>query len=101
MELAGKGLVAAANEMVMQKLPELGGDRGLIAVDKDGNIAMPFNTAGMYRGYKDANGATIVEFLQITGRPHLQKGVHSRVFFGSEQQKFYYTSLLPMHRNGS
>lgn len=41
----------AANELCMQKVPALGGDGGLIALDKKGNFAMPFNTAGMYRGY--------------------------------------------------
>lgn len=51
MEFKGTSLQDASNEMVMKRLPALGGDGGLIAVDKDGNIAMPFNTAGMYRGY--------------------------------------------------
>jgi len=41
----------AANEVIMKKLPLLGGDGGIIALDKNGNIAMPFNTEGMYRGY--------------------------------------------------
>jgi len=50
-EYGGKTLEQAANQLVMQKLPALGGDGGLIAVDKDGNIAMPFCTEGMYRGY--------------------------------------------------
>lgn len=50
-EYGGRSLQQAANEMVLQKLPALGGDGGLIAVDKDGNIAMPFCTEGMYRGY--------------------------------------------------
>lgn len=56
MELAKMKLADAANEMVMKKLPALGGDGGLIAVDKDGNIAMPFCTEGMYRGYIRSNG---------------------------------------------
>jgi len=51
MEYGKMKLADAANEMVMKKLPALGGDGGLIAVDKDGNIAMPFCTEGMYRGY--------------------------------------------------
>ena len=51
MEYKGSSLLDASNEMVMKRLPALGGDGGLIAVDKDGNIAMPFNTAGMYRGW--------------------------------------------------
>jgi beta-aspartyl-peptidase (threonine type) len=49
-------LADATNEMVMKKLPALGGDGGLIAVDKNGNIAMPFCTKGMYRGYIKSNG---------------------------------------------
>jgi len=44
-------LSEAANEVIMKKLPQLGGDGGIIAIDKNGNIAMPFNTDGMYRGY--------------------------------------------------
>src|SRR5437868_11005549 len=59
MELAHTPLAEGANEMIMKKLPELGGDGGLIALDKDGNIAMPFNTSGMYRGYIDANGKMV------------------------------------------
>src|SRR5690348_2970492 len=51
MELAHETLQQATDEMIMHKLGDLGGDGGLIAVDKDGNIAMSFNTAGMYRGY--------------------------------------------------
>ncbi len=37
-------------EIVLGKIKTLGGDGGLIALDKEGNMAMPFNTAGMYRG---------------------------------------------------
>lgn len=51
MEFGKWTLKDAANEMVMKRLPALGGDGGLIAVDKDGNFAMPFCTEGMYRGY--------------------------------------------------
>ena len=39
---------AAAN--VIAKIGEMGGDGGMIALDKDGHVALPFNTAGMYRG---------------------------------------------------
>ncbi len=46
--------------MVMRRLPALGGDGGLIAVDKDGNIAMPFCTEGMYRGYVKEGGKVVV-----------------------------------------
>lgn len=56
MEFGKMKLKAASDEMVMKRLPALGGDGGLIAVDKDGNIAMPFCTEGMYRGYVKYNG---------------------------------------------
>ncbi|MDX1661246.1 MAG: isoaspartyl peptidase/L-asparaginase [Gemmatimonadota bacterium] len=45
-------LSEAADEVVMRVLVEAGGDGGIIALDADGNIVMPFNTAGMYRGYR-------------------------------------------------
>jgi beta-aspartyl-peptidase (threonine type) len=50
-----KDLNSAADEVILSDLENLGGTGGLIAVDAAGNIAMPFNTAGMYRGY--TNGA--------------------------------------------
>lgn len=46
-----QSLQQAAEEMIHSELQNLGGDGGLIAVDREGNIAMPFNTAGMYRGF--------------------------------------------------
>ncbi len=51
MEFGKMSVQDAAKEMIMNRLPALGGDGGLIALDKDGNIAMPFCTEGMYRGY--------------------------------------------------
>lgn len=51
MEFGSISLESAANEMIMKRLPALGGDGGLIAVDRNGNIAMPFCTEGMYRGF--------------------------------------------------
>lgn len=52
MEYGGFTLMQAADTVVMKKVPALGGDGGAIALDRQGNIAMPFNTSGMYRGYK-------------------------------------------------
>ncbi len=49
-------LKEAADEVIMKKLPQLGGDGGIIAIDKNGNFAMPFNTAGMFRGYHLSDG---------------------------------------------
>jgi len=51
MEYAAYSLEAAADTVVMKKLPQLGGDGGIIALDRQGNIAMTFSSAGMYRGY--------------------------------------------------
>jgi beta-aspartyl-peptidase (threonine type) len=44
----------------MDKLKNMGGTGGIIAVDENGNIAMPFNTPGMFRGYVKAGGETKV-----------------------------------------
>jgi len=49
-------LADAANEVIHKRILEIGGDGGLIAVDPQGNIAMPFNTEGMYRASKTSNG---------------------------------------------
>ncbi len=61
MEFGKWKLKDAAHEMVMKRLPALGGDGGLIAVDKDGNIAMPFCTEGMYRGFIKNDGKGVVK----------------------------------------
>ncbi|MFM8807104.1 MAG: isoaspartyl peptidase/L-asparaginase family protein [Sphingomonadales bacterium] len=58
MEFGQQSLQQASDELVMRLLPALGGDGGLIAVDKQGNIAMPFCTEGMYRGYIKKEKAT-------------------------------------------
>ena len=42
--------VAEAGQTVIKKVGDMGGDGGLIALDKNGNMSMPFNTEGMYRG---------------------------------------------------
>lgn len=51
MEYGGKSLEEAGNAIIHDKLVEAGGEGGLIALDKNGNIIMPFNSPGMYRGY--------------------------------------------------
>lgn len=56
MEYKGMVLSEAANEVVMKKLVERGGEGGVIAVDRNGNVAMPFNSEGMYRGYIKSDG---------------------------------------------
>ncbi|MGH8027908.1 MAG: isoaspartyl peptidase/L-asparaginase family protein [Pseudoxanthomonas sp.] len=56
MAYGGDTLAAAADAVILQRVPELGGDGGAIAVDRDGNIAMPFSTAGMYRAWVGTDG---------------------------------------------
>jgi len=46
----------AANKVIHEKLTGLGGTGGIIVLDKHGNIAMPFNTGGMYRGWVKEDG---------------------------------------------
>jgi beta-aspartyl-peptidase (threonine type) len=64
MEYRGLSLKEAADLVVMNKLVKIGGEGGIIAIDKDGNIAMPFNSAGMYRGFIDADGKVVVEIFK-------------------------------------
>lgn len=53
----GDSLADAAAEVVNGIVPAAGGDGGAIALDADGNIAMPFNTSGMYRGWIRPDGS--------------------------------------------
>lgn len=56
MAYKGLSLKEAAREVIQKKVPELGGDGGIIAVDKNGNMVAEFNTEGMYRATMDAQG---------------------------------------------
>ena len=53
----GDSLAAASEEVINGIVPGLGGDGGAIALDAKGNIAMPFNTSGMYRGWIKPDGS--------------------------------------------
>ena len=60
-----KGMpVKEAAETALENAKKLGGTGGLIALDKEGNFAMPFNTSGMYRGQVDADGKISVEIYR-------------------------------------
>ena len=60
MEFKGMSLEEAATEVIQKRILAIGGDGGLIAVDAKGNIAMPFNTEGMYRASKSSSGKELV-----------------------------------------
>jgi len=51
MEYGGLSLKQASERVVMEKIKVLGGSGGVIAIDREGNIALPFNSEGMYRGF--------------------------------------------------
>lgn len=56
MDYKGISLKEAAEKVIQNKLPKLGGSGGIIAVDKLGNLVMEFNTAGMYRASMNDKG---------------------------------------------
>lgn len=56
MEYKGLTLQEAAREVIQKKIPEMGGDGGIVAIDKDGNVAMEFNTESMYRATINSEG---------------------------------------------
>lgn len=64
MRYTGLGLIPASNAVIHGTLAEMGGTGGVIALDAQGNIAMPFNTDGMYRGYIDQEGEMVVQIYR-------------------------------------
>ena len=59
MEYAGLTLENACRKVVNDKLVKFGGEGGLVAIDTKGNICLPFNSTGMYRGWKSENSEII------------------------------------------
>ena len=56
MEYKGLSLVDASELVVNDKLVKAGGSGGVISVDKYGNVSLPFNSTGMFRGFATADG---------------------------------------------
>jgi beta-aspartyl-peptidase (threonine type) len=50
-DYTGATLAEACQQVIMEKLPPLGGRGGIVAIDRFGNVELPFNTEGMYRGH--------------------------------------------------
>ncbi len=61
MEYKGMQVQEAADYVIHKKLQDLGGDGGVIAIDKGGNIGISFNSEGMYRAYINDKGKPVVE----------------------------------------
>jgi beta-aspartyl-peptidase (threonine type) len=55
-QYAGASLAEAADQVIQEKLVEMGGNGGIIAIDPQGNVALNFNTAGMYRASIGTDG---------------------------------------------
>jgi len=64
MEYRALPIQQAADLVIKQKLQTLGGDGGVIAIDKFGNMAISFNSEGMYRAYIDGEGKSVVEIYK-------------------------------------
>ncbi len=60
MEYKGLSLQEACEEVVMKKLVALDGEGGLIGVDAQGNCSLVFNSAGMYRAFRNSEGDSAV-----------------------------------------
>jgi L-asparaginase / beta-aspartyl-peptidase len=63
-EYRAMAIQQAADLVIKQKLQNLGGDGGIIAVDKFGNIGISFNSEGMYRAYINSDGKPVVEIYK-------------------------------------
>lgn len=61
MEYKGLSLQEACQEVVMKKLVDISGEGGLIGVDAKGNCSLVFNSAGMYRGFKNSEGESEIK----------------------------------------
>jgi len=64
MEYKGMSLQEAMNKVVHEKLMAMQGEGGMIGVDAKGNVAMLFNSAGMYRGAKNSSGLNEVSIYK-------------------------------------
>lgn len=73
----------AAAEVINQEIPAMGGDGGAIALDDKGNIAMPFNTDGMFRGWIGTDGVAHVAIYGDESDP--SNALNPNVPVGSEQ----------------
>ncbi len=60
----GLDLAAAADAVINGQLRDMGGDGGIIALDRKGNIALSFNTPGMYRASVDVEGKVLVRIYK-------------------------------------
>ena len=65
MKYKGMTLQEAASFVINRKLKEQGGMGGVICLDRNGNLAMPFNTAGMFRGWLKSEGGNLEQGVEM------------------------------------
>lgn len=56
--------IQKACQLEIEKLTKLGGTGGVIGLDKSGNVAMEFNTSGMFRGYIKSSGEKVISIFR-------------------------------------
>jgi L-asparaginase / beta-aspartyl-peptidase len=78
MEYKGLTVKEASELVVNDKLVKAGGSGGVIAVDSKGNIAMPFNSEGMFRGFATADGKEGVYIYRDEGQGTRDEGQGTR-----------------------
>lgn len=64
MEYKGVSVQEAVDTVIQKKLQDLGGDGGVVALDKNGNVGISFNSEGMYRAYIGADGKPVVQIYK-------------------------------------
>lgn len=64
MAYRGLSLQGAAERVIHEKLKKAGARGGVVAIDGEGNVAMPFNTPGMYRGYQKSDGTSVIRIYR-------------------------------------
>lgn len=73
MRYQGVPLEQAANDVVLKELVEQHGDGGVIALDRKGNVATPFNTTGMMNAVVRGDGKIAISGWSKTAAPFIEK----------------------------
>ena len=87
MDYGGLSLAEACERVVMEKLPALGGSGGLIAIDHEGNVALPFNTEGMYRAWGYAGDTPTTGIYRELDAGNVLAVENLNIAFMQDQQK--------------
>ncbi len=64
MEYRALPIQQAVDMVIKTKLQKMGGDGGVVAIDKFGNMGISFNSEGMYRAYINSEGKPVVEIYK-------------------------------------